>query len=56
MFNTQRHSKLYQSSSSQQYSSNYDIILPPDTSIGLGNQVQSIPPIEQVHITEKEKS
>ena len=36
-------------------SSNYDIILPPNTSIGLVNQVQSITPIEQVHITEKEK-
>ena len=35
--------------------SNHDIILPPNTSIGLVNQVQSITPIEQVHITEKEK-
>ena len=33
--------------------SNHDIILPPNTSIGLVNQVQSITPIEQVHITEK---
>ena len=35
--------------------SNHDIILQPNTSIGLMNQVQSITPIEQVHITEKEK-
>ena len=35
--------------------SNHDIILPPNTSIGLVNQVQSIAPTEQVHITEKEK-
>ena len=35
--------------------SNHDIILPPHISIGLVNQVQSITPIEQVHITEKEK-
>ena len=35
--------------------SDHDIILPPNTSIGLVNQVQSITPIEQVHITEKEK-
>ena len=35
--------------------SNHDIILPPNTSIGLLNQVQSTAPIEQVHITEKEK-
>ena len=31
------------------------MILPPNTSIGLVNQVQSVTPIEQVHITEKEK-
>ena len=36
-------------------SSNHDIILPPKMSTGLVNQVQSITPIEQVHITEKEK-
>ena len=35
--------------------SNHDIILPPNTSIGLVNQIQSITPIEQVHIAEKEK-
>ena len=36
--------------------SNHDIILPPNTSAGLVNhQVQSTTPIEQVHITEKEK-
>ena len=35
--------------------SNHDIILPQNTLIGLVNQVQSITPIEQVHITEKEK-
>ena len=35
--------------------SNHDIILTPNMSIGLVNQVQSITPIEQVHITEKEK-
>ena len=35
--------------------SNHDIILPPHTSIGLVNQVQSVTPIEQVHRTEKEK-
>ena len=35
--------------------SNHDIILPPNMSIGLVNQFQSIKPIEQVHITEKEK-
>ena len=34
---------------------NHDIILPPNTSIGLVNQIQSVTPIEQVHITEKEK-
>ena len=33
--------------------SNHDIILPPNTSIGLTNQVQSITPIERIHITEK---
>ena len=35
--------------------SNHDIILPPHTSIELVNQVQPITPIEQAHITEKEK-
>ena len=35
--------------------SNHDIILPPSTSTGLVNQVQSITPTEQVHIPEKGK-
>ena len=35
--------------------SNNDIILTPNMSIGLVNQVQSITPIGQVYITEKEK-
>ena len=35
--------------------SNHDIILPPNTSIRLVSQVQSITTIEQVHIPEKEK-
>ena len=35
--------------------SNHDTILPQNMSIGLVNQVQSITPIEQVHITEKEE-
>ena len=35
--------------------SNHDIILPPNTSKGLVNQVQSITPMERMHITEKEK-
>ena len=35
--------------------SNHDIILPPNTSIEVVNQVLSITPIEQIHITEKEK-
>ena len=34
---------------------NHGIILPPSTSIGLVNQVQSITPIEQVNITERKK-
>ena len=33
--------------------SNHDIILSPNTPIGLVNQVQSITPIERIHITEK---
>ena len=35
--------------------SNHDIILPPNTSVGLVNHVQSVTPIEQVHIIEKKK-
>ena len=35
--------------------SSHEIILPPNTSIALVNQVQTITPIEQVHITEKGK-
>ena len=34
---------------------NHDIILPPNTSVRLVNHVQSVTPIEQAHIIEKEK-
>ena len=35
--------------------SNHGIILPPNALIGLINKVESITPIEQVHITKKGK-